>query len=90
MQYEVHAEKLVVRYGRVRERYPYEDIVAIHPTNNLISGAALSLDRLWVKTKKGWGALISPADREGFYDAILKQTDQLKRDGDQLVAVDKP
>jgi len=87
MEYEVHPDKLVVRYGRVRERYPYENIVEIYPTRNFLSSAALSLKRLRVKPRTRWGVLISPVDREAFYAAILKQTDQLKREGDRLVEV---
>ena len=96
-QYEVYEKKLIVRYGRMQASYPYEDIRTISPDKNLFSvdavfliGGAMSLDRLWVKPVSGRGIVISPVDKEAFYAAILKQTDRLERDGDQLVALDKP
>jgi hypothetical protein len=61
---------LVIRFGMVRVRIPWDRVIEINPTRNPLSGPALSLDRLDVRYRKANGrqtfALISPADRAAF------------------------
>ena len=53
MRYEVGGEHLVIRFGVVRVRIPYADILRVEPSRNPISSPALSLDRLRIAYRKG-------------------------------------
>lgn len=83
--YELHDDALVIRFGLMKSRVPYASIKAVRPTRTVLSSPALSLDRLHVDAGSSLGPNISPADREGFYAALLAKAPQLKREGDALV-----
>ena len=94
IEYEVHTDKLVVITYFRRWHYPYEDIRFIRPTKNLFCETGMSLNKLHVELhdrstarEPKWGIMISPFDKEDFLDAILAQTDRLRREGDRLVCV---
>ena len=84
--YVLEDDALVIRFGMMRSRVPYGAIRAVRPTKTMLSSPALSLDRLHVDAGNALGPNISPADREGFYAALMKKAPQLKREGEALVA----
>ena len=84
--YEVTDEALVIRFGLMRSRVPYAKIKAVRPTRTILSSPALSLDRLHVDCGNPLGPNISPADRDGFYAALLAKAPHLHRQGDALVS----
>lgn len=84
LYYELTQEYLLVRFGWIRVRIPYEDIVAVEPSNNPLSSPALSLDRLHVRVKKGFGTLISPRDKHAFLDELSMLCPHLQRTQDAL------
>ena len=86
LHYEVGDEALVIRFGVFRSRIPYEQIRKVVPTRNPLSSPALSLDRLHIDAGSALGPNISPADKAGFLEALVKHTPHLRLDGDRLVA----
>ncbi|HEX7708576.1 MAG TPA: PH domain-containing protein [Thermoanaerobaculia bacterium] len=86
MRYGVDDTELLVRFGLCRRRIPLASISEVRPTRNPLSSPALSLDRLHVQFGDGIFSevMISPADRNGFLDAIARKAG-LKREGDRLV-----
>lgn len=86
ISYEVGDDGLVIRFGLARSRVPYATLKAVRPTRSPLSSPALSLDRLHLDSGNPLGPNISPADREGFYAALLAKAPHLKREGDALVS----
>lgn len=84
--YELHDDAIVIRFGLARSRVPYAGLKAVRPTRNPLSSPALSLDRLHLDSGNRFGPNISPADREGFYAALLAKAPHLRREGDALVS----
>jgi len=80
--------ELIIRFGVIRYRVPLEKITEVRPTRSPLSSPALSMDRLAIRTKKGFlpQAQISPARREEFL-ALLADRAGLERRGDRLVRV---
>ena len=56
--------------GPFRWRVPIADIQSVTPTRSLWSAPALSLDRLRINYGNGRCILVSPADKQGFMEAI--------------------
>lgn len=77
--------ELVVHFGLVRQRIPYDRIQAVTPTRNPLSSPALSLRRLQVTYGAGFrnSQRISPADRDGFLDELARRAG-MRRVGDRL------
>lgn len=90
MYYEIGQEHLIIRFGLVRSRVPFELIQAVTPTRNPLSSPALSLDRLHVNAGNALGPNISPADKTGFLRALSIKTPQLELRGDRLVPRGSP
>ena len=68
--YRVHAGELHVRSGPFRWRVPVAQIRAVEPTRSPLSSPALSLNRLRIRYGIGKAVMVSPADREGFFEAL--------------------
>ena len=68
--YRVHAGELHVRSGPFRWRVPLAQIRAVEPTRSPLSSPALSLNRLRIRYGNGKAVMVSPADREGFFEAL--------------------
>lgn len=65
--YRFEGPLLVIRSGPFRWRIPVGEIVSIEPSRSLISGPALSLNRLCIEYGEPRRImLISPRDRSGF------------------------
>ncbi|HEX6324057.1 MAG TPA: PH domain-containing protein [Vicinamibacterales bacterium] len=76
--------ELDARCGPFRFRVPLGDVVSAEPTREPLSGPACSLDRLLIR----YGSrriLVSPDDRRGFLDALVRHGAGLVRDGDRVV-----
>jgi len=85
MRYTAKADHIEIRYGMVRSKVPYDKIEGICPTRNPISSPALSLDRLHIQAGSSMGPNVSPADKEGFLEAVAARAPHLERNGDRLV-----
>ncbi|RXQ99680.1 PH domain-containing protein [Pseudoxanthomonas composti] len=69
-RYQLTAERLLVRCGPFRWRIALSEIRAVTPTRSLMSGPALSLDRLRVDYGRWRSVLISPRERQAFLDEL--------------------
>ncbi len=63
-------DSLRVRSGPFRWRVPLREIRAVAPSRSLLSGPALSLDRLRIDHGRARSLLISPKDRERFLSEL--------------------
>ena len=68
--YSVTRTHLIVRSGPFRWTIERASIQDIQPTRSVISSPALSLDRLEIRYGSGQSLLVSPADKQGFLDAL--------------------
>jgi hypothetical protein len=84
LYYRLEASALLVRFGLVRQRIPYDAITAVRPTHNPLSSPALSLRRLRVDYRRSF-VMISPVRRDEFLDALAQRAG-LVREGDKLRA----
>lgn len=68
IRYGIAADALFVHFGVVRQRIGFDSIREVYPTHNPLSSAALSLDRLAIRTGAGplGLTLISPDRRDEF------------------------
>ncbi len=65
---------LTARSGPFRWTIPYPEIREVVPSQSLLSGPALSMDRLEIRYSSGKVLLVSPEDREGFLAAVAART----------------
>jgi uncharacterized membrane protein YdbT with pleckstrin-like domain len=86
LRYELRDDALVIRFGILRSRVPYDRIRAVTPTRTLVGSPALSLDRLHVQAGSALGPNISPADKQGFLQALARRAPHLRLMGDRLVS----
>ena len=84
LYYELEAENVLIRFGLVRIRIPYQKIKKVVPTRSILSSPALSLDRLHIDTA-GMGAMISPKNKQEFLQELAKKTDHLQLTDDKLL-----
>ncbi|MBV8617826.1 MAG: PH domain-containing protein [Curvibacter sp.] len=75
--YTLDEDTLLIRSGPMRWRIAIRDIRAVTPTRSAASSPALSLDRLRIDHGPGRCVLISPADRQGFLDALRERQRRL-------------
>ena len=80
IKYSLSDDELFVKNGFSTQSIPLNDITHIIPTNSMLSAPALSLDRIEIRYEGG-SIVISPKDREGFYNAIQQRVPALKIDG---------
>jgi hypothetical protein len=85
IRYELHPAELVVRFGLVRRRVPYDRITEVKPSRSILASPALSLDRIEIRHGPHLPVLISPDDRQRFLLDLQRLTPHLARDGDHLV-----
>jgi hypothetical protein len=78
--YTVSDDSLVVRWGPFRSTTTLHTIYKIRPTRTLLSAPALSLDRIEVLARSGPSAIVSPADKEGFVQAIQARVGEIELD----------
>lgn len=76
--YELSVEQLVAHCGPFTWRVPLARVTAIHESNSMRSGPALSLDRLEIIHDGGKVLVISPADKAGFIAAAQQRMAALR------------
>ena len=76
--YYISEEILIVKCGPFSERITIKDIKNIKKTRNLLSSAALSIDRIEIRYGYSGMTLISPKDREQFVELILKKNNNIE------------
>lgn len=69
-QYWIVDGALHVRSGPFSWQIPVSSITSIEPSSSLISGPALSVERLRVEYGTGKSVLVSPVDQQAFIRAI--------------------
>ena len=75
-EYMVDGSELRIRSGRLfKWMIALDSITSVQPSGSLISGPALSLDRLKIKYGAGKWVLVSPEDKVGFLRAIGHSVD---------------
>lgn len=86
VRYGISDRELIIRFGLIRQRVPLAAITEVRPTRSPLSSPALSLDRLAIRTRKGFlpAAQISPANREQFLKTLAARAG-LQREGDRLI-----
>jgi hypothetical protein len=93
MHYDLEPSELVVRFGVVRLRIPYERIDAVKPTRNPLSSPAMSLDRLEIRYRRSNGkqtwVLISPREKGRFLGELARISGIHRVDGERLVRADR-
>ena len=79
IRYIIEGDNLIVRIVFFNQTYPINQISHIRPTRSILSAPAPSLDRLAIGINK-WGEelVISPADKEGFIEAIREVNKNIK------------
>lgn len=70
--YVITRTELRIRSGPFRWRIPRERITAVNESRTLLSGPALSLDRLQIRMGKWRSIVVSPEDKAGFRRALGK------------------
>lgn len=71
--YRLEQDVLRIKFGPFNLSVAYADITAIKPSKKILSGLALSFDRVAIyKHEKLW-QLISPADKERFIQEVKKR-----------------
>lgn len=76
-RYTITDDMLSVRCGIIWFQVPFADIETIEPSGTWLSGAALSMRRVLITTKKR-KVIISPRDRDEFIADLQAAVDQLK------------
>ena len=81
--YTLAERELVIRYGLLRKRVAYADIVEVWPHRSILGAPALSSDRLAIRFGHGATA-ISPKDKAGFLRDLASRDPALVLDGERL------
>jgi hypothetical protein len=76
--YEILDGTLKVQCGPFKSIIPIKDIKSIKKTNNPLSSAALSLDRLDIRYGRSGMILISPKDRDGFIETVTRENGNIE------------
>lgn len=71
--YVVTDEEVKVVAGPFRTRRPVKSIKKIRPMRSILSAPALSIDRIELVTDRGAWVVISPKDKKGFAEAIVRR-----------------
>jgi hypothetical protein len=80
--YRLESTRLVVRFGLIRQRIPYDAITSVRPTRSPLSSPALSLRRLRIAYARS-AVMISPVRRDEFLASLASRAGLL-RDGEAL------
>ncbi|WP_374713687.1 PH domain-containing protein [Symbiobacterium terraclitae] len=79
--YSVTETELIVRSAFLTWRTPLSAITRVRPTRNPPASAALSLNRLEIRTRKGAGPLISPQRRDEFLQLLRERCPHARIEG---------
>lgn len=87
-KYTLSNDELLVHNGFYSSSISLTDINSITPTRNSISAPALSLDRIEIQYSGG-STLVSPKDKQAFYQALQQRDPALKMDNDNTGLIRK-
>lgn len=76
-EYRLEPDRLNIRCGLLNWRIRYPDIVDAVPSLDPTAAPALSLKRIKIHTT-GRTFLVSPADRDGFIEALMQRVNRLR------------
>lgn len=77
--YRIEGEVLHIKSSFiVNKRIEIKSIKSISPSGSMLSAPALSMDRLEILYNTKEAVLISPADKQGFIEALLKLNPSIK------------
>ncbi|WP_157729364.1 PH domain-containing protein [Tumebacillus algifaecis] len=76
--YEFREHELFVKGGPFRWKIPYDQIKTVQKTRSLVSGPALSLDRIEIIYKMG-ACLISPVRETEFLEELQKRNPLIRQ-----------
>lgn len=65
--------QFVVVFGFIKEKIPYNDIIAFSTTHDPSSSLADSLDRVEIRCKKKSNIMIAIKNKENFFNEIKKR-----------------
>lgn len=71
--YDITEKEVKIRCGPIKETVPFDKIIKIRKTRNLVSSAALSLNRLEIQYGKYNFTYISPKNKEEFINTIKEK-----------------
>lgn len=71
--YALDQDVLRIKFGPFKLKIAYVDITDIKPSKNMLSGMALSLDRVAIYKKGRLWQLVSPVDKERFIREVKKR-----------------
>jgi len=84
--YKLSGNELLIRSGPFRWTVPLDSIEEIHPTRNILSSPACSLDRLRIRYRGSrYGVMISPENKSAFLQDLATFSPGLKVTGDRAV-----
>lgn len=92
IKYILTDDQLTVHNGFYSIRISLVNIAKVTPTHNTVSSPALSLDRVKIQYVNADGnnsILISPKDKDVFYQALQKRDPNLKQDDNQTGLIRK-
>lgn len=78
--YDVDDTHLIIRSGFFKWQIPLATIRTITPSRSIISGPAVSFDRLQINYNRWNSVLVSPKDRAAFIQQIEKNIAVLKQE----------
>jgi|SRR5215471_13070788 len=87
LYYEITPSDLIVRSGLLHWNIPLSSIQQVHPSHNMLTPPALSLDRLrieYLQNGKTRFMLISPKDKTGFLRDLAQNSAELVVRGDGI------
>ena len=74
--YTVLQDRIIIRSGPLKWTVLISDIIYIEPSRSPLSAPASSLDRLFIKHKKGF-LLVSPKDQERFLQLLQEKNHKI-------------
>lgn len=75
---------LLVHCGPFRWRIPLEQIISVRESDSVLSGPAMSMDRLEIRFGADRRMMISPRDKVGFLAELRRQAPRLRKMGQDL------
>ena len=70
---ELQKDELLIVFGPIKARIPYNDISSLTPTRNPLSSLAASLDRIEIRCKGKTPTMIAVVEKERFLEEMKKR-----------------
>ncbi len=85
LYYTLNDDHLLIHFGMIKQRTPYDQIVGAHYCSSIISSPALSTQRIQIDVRAKMGVMISPTDRSAFLDDLAERVPGARREGERLI-----